>query len=668
MMDVLPLILLLVMGVVISTTCGKYTSESQNINNNTSEISTTDALIIDNDHPEQLKHANEAIDGAANDAVNLDEKFVAPDSSSSYVQMKRQLSAQSSSLADPSHISQSMQNRRLMASLVANNPSNRWPPPPSPAIPVAKPKHREYTEHHNHDNQNHRNHNHHKHLTQRYSDSQLHASAVTSNTAYQSDGQYYRPYYLTRVMLSNSSVTCNDGTVAGYYIRQNYASRRWIVFLEGGWYCFSAVTCHQRWLKMRGLMTSAHWPEAKSVGGILSSSRDENPHYWNASHVYIPYCSSDIWSGDSPAKAPGDLSFLGSRIVEQVIRELLPRGLSDASLLLLAGSSAGAAGVMINLDRVTHLLTNEGSKAQVRGIADSGWILDNEPFNNNLHNNNHNKKPCIDAINCAPMDGIKTAFKMWSSRVPSACAIHYPLEPWRCIFGYRLYPTLKTPLFIFQWLYDEAQMHIDGLSLSHSQQQFKYIHSLGRQLRSTLENVSAVFAPSCVSHCVLTKPDWRSISINGVKLTDAIRCWEQSCSHTTNDYTHKTVINRHSVDYYSSTGMSNDTVLMNDWPHNYYRKPESKQKKKRRKHNRRRHKTKRDQILLNDNISNNNNNTNNNKSTGIVGAIHQHRQHNNNNNHQSHHHQHRIQAHRDQCHHWLVDDCQWPQCNRELST
>lgn len=70
--------------------------------------------------------------------------------------------------------------------------------------------------------------------------------------------------FLRRVMLNNSSVTCNDGTVAGYYIRRSFGSRRWIVFLEGGWFCFSAITCHQRWLRMRNLMTSAHWPEAKT--------------------------------------------------------------------------------------------------------------------------------------------------------------------------------------------------------------------------------------------------------------------------------------------------------------------------------------------------------------------------------------------------------------------
>ena len=38
---------------------------------------------------------------------------------------------------------------------------------------------------------------------------------------------------LSRKFFYNHEVTCNDGTSAGYYIRRNYQSKRWIVFLEG---------------------------------------------------------------------------------------------------------------------------------------------------------------------------------------------------------------------------------------------------------------------------------------------------------------------------------------------------------------------------------------------------------------------------------------------------
>lgn len=38
---------------------------------------------------------------------------------------------------------------------------------------------------------------------------------------------------LQRKFFYSKNVTCNDGSTAGYYIRRNYESKRWIVFLEG---------------------------------------------------------------------------------------------------------------------------------------------------------------------------------------------------------------------------------------------------------------------------------------------------------------------------------------------------------------------------------------------------------------------------------------------------
>ena len=38
---------------------------------------------------------------------------------------------------------------------------------------------------------------------------------------------------LQRKFFYNDNVTCNDGSVAGFYIRRNYQSKRWIIFLEG---------------------------------------------------------------------------------------------------------------------------------------------------------------------------------------------------------------------------------------------------------------------------------------------------------------------------------------------------------------------------------------------------------------------------------------------------
>uniref|UniRef100_A0A182FI10 Uncharacterized protein n=2 Tax=Anopheles albimanus TaxID=7167 RepID=A0A182FI10_ANOAL len=322
---------------------------------------------------------------------------------------------------------------------------------------------------------------------------------------------------LKRVFLSNRTVTCNDGSQAGFYLRKSPGSRRWVVFFEGGWHCYDLKSCRTRWHKQRHLMTSVQWPETRDVGGLLSAQPSENPYWYNANHVFVPYCSSDSWSGTKvhPDTRDGQ-RFMGSLIVRQVMSDLIPLGLghSQGADLLMAGSSAGGLGVMLNLDKVRTFLQNErGLKVSVRGVSDSGWFLDREPYTPGA---------------VAASEAVRQGWKMWDGALPQACVAEHPKEPWRCYFGHRLYNTLKSPLFVFQWLFDEAQIRADSVGAPVTPQQWNYIHDMGGALRESLNNVTAVFAPSCIGHSVLTKRDWMKIRIDDISLADALRCWEQS--------------------------------------------------------------------------------------------------------------------------------------------
>lgn len=88
-----------------------------------------------------------------------------------------------------------------------------------------------------------------------------------------------------------------------------------------------------------------------------------------------------------------------------------------------------------------------------------------------------------------------------------------------------------APLFVFQWLFDEAQMRADSVGAPVTPQQWDYIHEMGGALRTSLDNVTAVFAPSCIGHSVLTKRDWLHIKIDDISLAQALRCWELSTRH-----------------------------------------------------------------------------------------------------------------------------------------
>ena len=71
---------------------------------------------------------------------------------------------------------------------------------------------------------------------------------------------------------------------------------------------------------------------------------------------------------------------------------------------------------MLNLDKIAKLMSQAGSKAEVRGLSDSGWFLDNQFLSHQTgqslsSQSNLNSKPCVDHYNCAPLDGIKAAYR-----------------------------------------------------------------------------------------------------------------------------------------------------------------------------------------------------------------------------------------------------------------
>ncbi|KAL3053706.1 palmitoleoyl-protein carboxylesterase notum1a [Trematomus bernacchii] len=333
--------------------------------------------------------------------------------------------------------------------------------------------------------------------------------------------------------LENTSVTCNDGSPAGYYLKESRGSRRWLIFLEGGWYCFNKENCDSRYETMRRLMSSSTWPQTKTGTGILSPLPEENPHWWNANMVFIPYCSSDVWSGATAKTEQSGYAFMGSLIIQEVVKDLLNKGLDNAKVLLLAGSSAGGTGVLLNVDHVAELLEGLGHTGiQVRGLSDSGWFLDNKQYSCT------DCTECLDAITCAPTETIKRGIKYWGGVVPERCRQTHEGEEWNCFFGYRVFPSIKSPVFVVQWLFDEAQLAVDNIQLTGQpvqEGQWRYIQNLGIELRNTLKDVPAMFAPACLSHEVITRNYWIDIQVKGTSLPRALHCWDRSLNDNRNN-------------------------------------------------------------------------------------------------------------------------------------
>uniref|UniRef100_A0A8C5H1R3 Carboxylesterase notum2-like n=1 Tax=Gouania willdenowi TaxID=441366 RepID=A0A8C5H1R3_GOUWI len=295
--------------------------------------------------------------------------------------------------------------------------------------------------------------------------------------------------------LKNSQVTCNDGTAAGFYLKEFRGSRRWLLFLEGGWCCYSKETCDSRYRNIPRLMSSSGWPQTKKGRSAIAIAMWEN--------VFIPYCSSDVWSAV--------YTFMGSLIIREVIKDLIPKGIKQAKVVMLSGTSAGGLGVLLNIDRVAAQLDQLGAETQVRGLVDSAWFMESK----------QQRSPnCPETVSCSPEDAIKIGLRLWNGVVPDRCRQLYKKgEEWQCFFGHKLYSTLTSPLFVVQWLYDEEQLRVENIYMggqSLSEEQWQYVQNLG------------------TSHIIL---NWLSFQVKGTSLPRALQCWDRSLEATRNNRT-----------------------------------------------------------------------------------------------------------------------------------
>ncbi|XP_069503236.1 palmitoleoyl-protein carboxylesterase notum2-like [Ambystoma mexicanum] len=344
------------------------------------------------------------------------------------------------------------------------------------------------------------------------------------NSSLHSDAQQRCSEDMKLYYLKNPLVTCNDGTAAGYYLREAKGSKRWLIFLQGGGFCFSKETCDWRNKTKHHLMSSSEWGQTRKGTGIASTLAEENPHWWNANIVFVPYCSSDFWSGTLSKSRQEDYAFMGSRIIMEVIKDLAPKGIKQSKVVMLAGTSAGGIGVLLNVDRVAKALEHmDADGVQVRGVVDSGWFLDLKP---------QNPSACVDFLSCSPIDAIKKGQRLWHGLLPDKCRLQFKKnEEWQCFMGYKLHSSLKAPIFVVQWLFDQEQLTLENIRLavnSVTEKQWSDILNLGRETKNSLHDISAVFAPACISHILIENSNWLEFQVKGVSVARALQCWEKS--------------------------------------------------------------------------------------------------------------------------------------------
>ena len=280
---------------------------------------------------------------------------------------------------------------------------------------------------------------------------------------------------------------CMDDSVASYYLRlANNNHSRWLIYFDGGWFCYSKESCHFRRLYSPNLMTSNYFDEEKSLIGIFSSLKQYNI-------IYVPYCSSDLWSGSSNKSHSHGYDIFHA-IFDDLARE---KQFQKAKQIIFTGFSAGGLGLLLNLP---NLLTQFSPKIDLRVIIDSAWFFDYPGSINGISK-------------------INEGMIYWNTQIPSSCQ----LKPrYKCLLGseaIRLFPS-HVSILIIQSLFDQTQLQLDDLTSNADDFSLK----LAENLRQSSNRVS-IFAPACSLHGYLFRALWAQFDIQQRTLASVLNAW-----------------------------------------------------------------------------------------------------------------------------------------------
>ena len=210
-----------------------------------------------------------------------------------------------------------------------------------------------------------------------------------------------------------------------------------VVYLQEGGGCANVEDCDARCqVNSPGLCTEDPNQEHDLDYTMWSQDPEENPPFHNFYKIFVPYCSSDVYTGTRNAsEETGNYYFHGKFIVEALLEDLLITvpGISSLTQFVLTGGSAGAFGVGFNCDFVAEFLHEEiSSELDVRCIADGGDFY----------------PAWVSVDGCDPYLIGQAASVFWSSQLDSSCETDAGAESPDCLIFPTYFQYIDTPMMV----------------------------------------------------------------------------------------------------------------------------------------------------------------------------------------------------------------------------
>jgi len=295
---------------------------------------------------------------------------------------------------------------------------------------------------------------------------------------------------------------CNDGTPAVYYRKPlNEASdtKKLLIYLKGGGMCVPNLPGHKCQPRCQGnnpLCTAATAPyydpvQSNHGDDIFSPDPAINPAFYDYQYAYVPYCSSDVYTG-TKYRTEGDQGFYfhGHYIINAILDDLVENTwITEAEEVVLMGSSAGAEGTDANCDLVAETLHYYNPSMKVKCVSDSGSIY---PLNTHTED-------------CDPQQLIFSFTEAWGGELDTSCQNEHPDGKAGCVSVTTAYPYLSTPILILHSSTDKTIRYcFEPESNTDFWQQWKdELAAIGQEMAAARPDDIGLFLVNCPFHGAL---------------------------------------------------------------------------------------------------------------------------------------------------------------------
>ena len=200
--------------------------------------------------------------------------------------------------------------------------------------------------------------------------------------------------------LTDPSAACLDGPGRVLPPANSEARGRWLIYIQGGGWCFSDDDCALRAASSLGsaerLPPQPSAPEL-TAGGVLSADCAHNAEFCKYNAAILHYCDGGSFSGNaSPTApqrrhgvrvpvddgrgrlragvAPPSTRHAGSALLAGALAQLATLGLADATDVLLAGCSAGGLAALLHAARCATPCGGRARRSDFGVVSFSGCL------------------------------------------------------------------------------------------------------------------------------------------------------------------------------------------------------------------------------------------------------------------------------------------------------